>query len=71
MKAALRNKEYSKMSPIETAKHRAKFDSVKNKVIKEWERNTGQKWPVYNENIISGKTGKVIRKKEISMMLTI
>lgn len=63
LKAALRNKEYSKMSPIETAKHRAKFDSVKNKVIKEWERNTGQKWPVYNENIISGKTGKVIRKK--------
>ncbi|MDM5321821.1 T7SS effector LXG polymorphic toxin [Bacillus altitudinis] len=63
LKAALRNKEYSKMSPIETAKHRAKFDSVKNKVIKELERNTGQKWPVYNENIISGKTGKVIRKK--------
>ncbi|WP_272511212.1 T7SS effector LXG polymorphic toxin [Bacillus altitudinis] len=63
LKAALRNKEYSKMSPIETAKHRAKFDSVKNKVIKEWERNTGQKWPVYNENIISEKTGKVIRKK--------
>lgn len=63
LKAALRNKEYSKMSPIETAKHRAKFDSVKSKVIKEWERNTGQKWPVYNENIISGKTGKVIRKK--------
>ncbi|MEF3084874.1 T7SS effector LXG polymorphic toxin [Bacillus altitudinis] len=63
LKAALRNKEYSKMSPIETAKHRAKFDSVKNKVIKEWERNTGQKWPVYNENVISGKTGKVIRKK--------
>ena len=46
------------MSPIETAKHRAKFDSVKNKVIKEWERNTGQKWPVYNENIISGKLVK-------------
>ncbi|MGE6656038.1 T7SS effector LXG polymorphic toxin [Bacillus altitudinis] len=63
LKAALRNKEYSKMSPIETAKHRAEFDSVKNKVIKEWERNTGQKWPVYNENIISGKTDKVIRKK--------
>ncbi|MDF2004158.1 T7SS effector LXG polymorphic toxin [Bacillus pumilus] len=63
LKAALRNKEYNKMSPIETAKHRAKFDSLKNKVIKEWERNTGQKWPVYNENIISEKTGKVIRKK--------
>lgn len=31
------------MLPIETAKHRAEFDKVKNKVIKEWEENTGQK----------------------------
>lgn len=51
------------MSPIETAKHRAEFDKVKNKVIKEWEENTGQKWPVYNENVISEKTGKIIRKQ--------
>jgi hypothetical protein len=63
LKEALRNKEYKKMSPIETAKHRAEFDKVKNKVIKEWEENTGQKWPVYNENVISEKTGKIIRKK--------
>lgn len=63
LKEALRNKEYKKMSPIETAKHRAEFDKVKNKVIKEWEENTGQKWPEYNENVISEKTGKIIRKK--------
>ncbi|CAH0146925.1 putative ribonuclease YokI [Peribacillus frigoritolerans] len=63
LKEALRNKEYKKMSPIETAKHRAEFDKVKNKVIKEWEENTGQKWPMYNENVISEKTGKIIRKK--------
>ncbi|SDM25696.1 hypothetical protein [Sediminibacillus halophilus] len=63
LKEALRNKEYKKMSPIETAKHRAEFDKVKNKVIKEWEENTGQKWPMYNENVISEKTGKIIRKQ--------
>ncbi|WP_328225053.1 pre-toxin TG domain-containing protein [Sutcliffiella cohnii] len=63
LKEALRNKEYKKMTPIETAKHRAEFDKVKNKVIKEWEENTGQKWPVYNENVISEKTGKIIRKQ--------
>ncbi|MED4013077.1 T7SS effector LXG polymorphic toxin [Priestia aryabhattai] len=63
LKEALRNKEYKKMSPIETAKHRAEFDKVKNKVIKEWEENTGQKWPVYTENVISEKTGKRIRKQ--------
>ncbi len=32
LKEALRNKEYKKMSPIETAKHRAEFDKVKNKI---------------------------------------
>ncbi len=64
LKVALRNKEYKKMSPIETAKHRAEFDKVKYKVIKEWEENTGQKWPLYNENVISEKTGKIIRKQE-------
>jgi len=63
LKEALRNKEYKKISPIETAKHRAEFDKVKNKVIKEWEENTGKKWPVYNENVISEKTGKIIRKQ--------
>ncbi|MDL4842127.1 hypothetical protein QQS35_16940, partial [Aquibacillus sp. LR5S19] len=63
LKEALRNKEYKKMSLIETAKHRAVFDKVKNKVIKDWEENTGQKWPVYNENVISEKTGKIIRKQ--------
>ncbi|GAB6256950.1 LXG family T7SS effector ribonuclease toxin YobL [Peribacillus sp. N1] len=63
LKEALRNKKYKKMSPIETAKHRAEFDKVKNKVIKEWEENTGQKWPMYNENVISERTGKIIRKK--------
>ncbi len=63
LKGALRNKEYKKMSPIETAKHRAEFDKVKNKVIREWEENTGQKWPVYNENVISEKTDKIIRKQ--------
>src|SRR5699024_10734736 len=63
LKEALRNKEYKKMSPIETAKYRAEFDKVKNKVIKDWEENTGQKWPVYNENVISEKSGKINRKQ--------
>lgn len=43
------------MSPLETAKHRTEFNRTKNKVIK--------KWPVYSEDVISEKTGKIIRKK--------
>lgn len=46
------------MSP----KQRAKFDKVKNKVIKECEENTVQEWPVYKDNVVSEKTGKIIRK---------
>ena len=28
---------YEKMTPLETLKHRNKFNSVKNKLISEWE----------------------------------
>lgn len=44
LKDALRVNIYEKMTPIETIKHRRKFNSVKNKLIKEWEENTGQTW---------------------------
>ncbi|MEC0303038.1 ribonuclease YeeF family protein [Terribacillus saccharophilus] len=63
LKDALRNKEYKKMSPVETVKHRASFNKVRENIIKEWEEKTGQSWPVYNEDVISKKTGKVIRNK--------
>jgi predicted ribonuclease toxin of YeeF-YezG toxin-antitoxin module len=46
---------------METALHRDAFDKVKNSVIKEWEINTGQVWPTYAEDVISARTGKVIR----------
>ena len=36
---------------------------MKNNVIKEWEKQTGQKWPTYTEDVISEKTGRVIRRK--------
>lgn len=31
------------------------FDKVKNKVIKEWEENTGQKWPVLMKMLFQKK----------------
>jgi hypothetical protein len=63
LKEALRNKEYKKLSPKDTAKHRAEFDKNKDKIIVEWEEETGQKWPTYDKDVVSEKTGKVIRKK--------
>ena len=68
LKNALRNKEYSKLTPKETAKHRNEFNKIKSNLIEEWERNTGQKWPTYTEDVISPNTGKVVRKAGISMM---
>lgn len=41
LKAALREHKYEKMTPLETLKYRNKFNSVKNKLISEWEEKTG------------------------------
>ncbi|MGN7760632.1 HNH endonuclease [Paenibacillus sp. 22594] len=63
LKDALRNKQYTKKSAKQTAKNRKEFDKVRDEVITEWESKTGQKWPTYEEDIISENSGKVIRKK--------
>lgn len=63
LKEALRNREYRKLSPIETRKHRRAFNKVKDKLIEEWEIKTSQKWPTYAEDVISEKTGEPARRK--------
>lgn len=60
LKEALRNHKFEKMTPIETIKHRNKFNSVKDKLISEWEGKTGQKWPRYTEEVYD-KNGRVAR----------
>ncbi|MEC3533025.1 hypothetical protein P9143_22065 [Bacillus thuringiensis] len=60
LKAALREHKYEKMTPLETLKHRNKFNSVKNKLISEWEEKTGQTWPRYTEEVYD-KKGRVAR----------
>ncbi|MBC6136351.1 hypothetical protein HB825_16045 [Listeria booriae] len=63
LKDALRAKEYTKLTPSETMKHRAKFDATKNKLIVEWEAKLSQEWPRYSENVLSERTGKIIRRQ--------
>ncbi|MBC1473900.1 hypothetical protein HB852_04675 [Listeria grandensis] len=63
LKNALRSKEYTKLTPAETTKHRIKFDSAKNKIIAEWETKLAQEWPKYTDNVFSEKTGKIIRRQ--------
>jgi len=61
LKDALRAKEYKKLTEAETAIHRADFNARKNKIIKDWEMETGQEWPRYTESVYS-KTGVELRK---------
>ncbi|MEC2744246.1 T7SS effector LXG polymorphic toxin [Bacillus cereus] len=63
LKSALRNTEYKKMTSSETKRYRREFNKIKNSLIDEWEKQTGQKWPTYTEDVISEKTGKILRKK--------
>ncbi len=61
IKETLRNKNYEKLTPKETAKHRSKFtSSLKDKLIAEWEEKTNQKWPRYTEEVFD-KNGEVAR----------
>ncbi|NCG68095.1 transposase [Bacillus coagulans] len=61
IKEALRNNNYVKLTPKESAKHRSKFtSSLKDKLIAEWDEKTNQKWPRYKEEVID-KNGEVVR----------
>ncbi|MGF7534463.1 T7SS effector LXG polymorphic toxin [Bacillus mexicanus] len=61
LKEALRNNNYEKLTPKETAKHRSKFtSSLKDRLIAEWEEKTNQKWPRYTEEVFD-QYGEVAR----------
>ncbi|WP_236180764.1 hemagglutinin repeat-containing protein [Pseudomonas mosselii] len=59
---ALREKNYTKLTPKETQKHRREFNKVKDELIGQWETKTGQTWPRYTENVMSKDGTKVVRK---------
>ncbi|MEQ6378646.1 hypothetical protein RZN25_17720 [Bacillaceae bacterium S4-13-56] len=58
---AIKDNDYFKLSKEETALHRQEFNKVRNTVIGEWEKNTGEKWPTYDNNVLDG-AGTVLRK---------
>ncbi|BCJ95506.1 hypothetical protein acsn021_30750 [Anaerocolumna cellulosilytica] len=60
LKNALRKKAYSKLTPQETLAHRKEFNKVKNDLIAQWEKETGQVWPTYTQ-IVYDKNGKPAR----------
>ena len=71
LKDALRSKKYSKVSKEEAARNRfVQFDRVKDRLIEDWERETGQAWPRYTEDVMSKDGTKVVRKAVDEMRTT-
>ena len=62
LKQALRAERFSPMTKAEIARHRSAFNRVKNDLIEEWERNTGQAWPRYTQNVPK-KSGEGFSKR--------
>ena len=61
LKEALRKKEYIRLPVKETEIHRMEFNKKRLSLIDEWERQTGQKWPTYDKDIL--EHGRIIAKK--------
>ncbi|NMD72629.1 hypothetical protein HHO41_20535 [Bacillus sp. DNRA2] len=57
----IKDNDYFKLSPKETAEHRKEFNKVRNKIIGDWEINTGDKWPTYKKDVLDDE-GIVLKK---------
>ena len=60
LQKALKEQDFVKLDPDKVKLHRKLFDNAKDKLIDEWEKNTGDKWPVYAKDILND-SGEVIR----------
>jgi predicted ribonuclease toxin of YeeF-YezG toxin-antitoxin module len=59
---SLQEKSYSRLSTEASQKHRRGFtQTVRDAQIMEWERQTGQLWPQYAEDVLSAD-GRLIRR---------
>ncbi len=63
LKEALQTKEFVKLSDLGQKAHRKEFNKIRNKLIAEWEQNTGQKWPVFQNDIYNHNQTKILRNK--------
>lgn len=61
LQIALKEQDFAKLDTEKSKLHRKLFDNARDKLIDEWEKNTGDKWPVYAEDVLND-VGEVIRK---------
>lgn len=59
--AHLAKTEHTRLSTADSKAHRAQFNKVKNQLIDAWEKQTGQSWPRYTEDLYS-KNGTLVRR---------
>lgn len=63
LKKALKENDYSKLSVEELNRRKDKFKgSYKERLINQWEEQTGQKWPSYKKDVVNSE-GIVVRRK--------
>lgn len=60
LQKALKEQDFVKLDPDKVKLHKKLFDNAKDKLIDEWEKNTGDIWPVYAKDILND-AGEVIR----------
>lgn len=60
LQKALKENKFTKLSPEDIKPYKIEFNNLRDKLIIEWEKNTGSKWPVYTENIYY--KGEVVKK---------
>ena len=58
---ALRERQFTRLTAEEAARHRAEFNRLRPVLIRQWEQNTGQAWPRYTQDVLS-RNGTVIRR---------
>ena len=61
LQKALKEQDFVKLDSEKSCLHRKLFDNARDRLIDEWEKNTGDKWPVYKQDVLNDK-GEVIRK---------
>lgn len=61
LQMALKEQDFEKLNPEKSKLHKKLFDNARDKLIEEWEKNTGDKWPVYAQDVLND-AGEVIRK---------
>lgn len=60
LKQAIQGKEFRKLTKTEYDLHRKEWDTKRDALRVEWEKNTGQKWPTYAVSTV--KDGKIETK---------